>query len=341
MDMRRVAVLGSRGHIGQLILQACQSREGLAPTGSSRKSQARARGDGAGAPNELAVDVLQPKTWNALGPFDVVVNATDTSKAWPLGLAEHCLREGQIFIETSADPGVARALRKLEEEGPGAIVLGAGAFPGLSTQLLEQATDGESVEFRARWSVLSGAGHGTVEVMVDALARPALFHNGQEFITGPPLQPLVRAEVEGRSCTLLPIAVSDVALAAQPGTGRSVRFLAAAQPQVPRFLLSATARCAGWGILGWKPVSFVTRLGLRGLRGGLLRKRTTPISIELYQGARRVAGWSSRDAFSAGAAHVAVVAALWPAELQGVRLPQEGVTLAQLKSELASLVHFS
>ena len=341
LDVRRVAVLGSRGHLGQRILSACQERSDLAATGSSRKSEVRARAEHEESRRELAVDVLKPKTWHALGPFDVVINATDTSKAWPLGLAEHCLREGQTFVETSADPEVARALGLLNEDGPGTIVLAAGAFPGLSTQLLEQAVDGESVEFRARWSVLSGAGRGTVGVMVEALKRPSLVHDGQEFQSGPPLGPLVQAEIEGRTRTFVPLAMADVALAAQPGTERHVRFLASADPQLPRFLVGSAVRLAAFGILGWSPVAFVVGLGLRVLRVGLLGKKSTAIVVELHHGARRVAGWSSDDAFAAGAAHAAVVAALWPSDRPGVRLPHEGVPLARLKSELGSLVQFS
>ena len=331
-QVRSVLVLGARGHIGRLIMEASQSRRDLKPQGASRQAR-----DGL-----VEIDLDRPDTLSNIDPFDVVVNATDTAHS--LRLAQYCIEHGKILLETSADADIYRALMALGSDalpsGPGTVVLGAGAFPGLSTHLLELASPGQPLEFRANWSVLSAAGKGTVDFMVDSLNQPTLVHDGEAYSLGKPMQPIERRQIGNRMRTMFPLAVADVAIAAQSEKRGLVRFLAAVDPPLPGLALKGVAWLAATGFYSWAPVRWCARFGLRLLRCSLLRSRSTPICIELYSGDQLLAGWKSHDAFAAGAESAAAVAALWPSTVTGARLPHEGVSMRVLANELDGMVNF-
>ncbi|MEM1453073.1 MAG: hypothetical protein AAGI22_28490 [Planctomycetota bacterium] len=347
-ERRRVLVVGSRGHLGKLVIAACRARGDLDVAGSSRLADA----------SDVRLDVTDPATFDALDAVDVVIDACDTSRGSPVDLALACLDRGIVFMATSADPEVFRSLlacatddrsRDAAERshrgpeigagGPGAIVLGAGTFPGLSTALLEAAPRAAELEYRARWSVLSAAGRGTVEVMVDALSRPALAYVDGGFVQSAPLAPIERRVVDGRERTVVPLSVPDVALAPAARGARSARFVASVRPSAPAFVLRAIGAAAGRGAFRSRPIQALVGGALVVLRGVLFRRRTTPLRIELHRtdgNSGLVAAVECCDAFAAGASAVAAMAAGWPTGLRGLRFPYEGLPLRVLAEEIRS-----
>ena len=67
--VRRVLVLGATGHIGAQFAAACRCR-GLEVEGLSRR----------GGDSTRAADLTRPEALEQLEGFDVVINATDTSR---------------------------------------------------------------------------------------------------------------------------------------------------------------------------------------------------------------------------------------------------------------------
>lgn len=324
---RRVLVLGATGHLGRLFVTACRER-GLEVAGCSRR----------GGSDCEALDLTDPTSFERFDDFDVVVNATDTSRVPPVPMAEYALSHGQIFIETTADAAVFRALLELGD-GPGTIVLGGGAFPGLSSHLLELVSgDAQRLEFVASWSVLSEAGPGTVQVMLDGLAKPALAVREGAYVEVPPMGELRDVEVAGRRAWALPLGVPDVVLAHDVRRARETTFWAAVRPALPGFVLRLVGWLAKRGLWRVGVVAWATRRWLEVLRHWLLRGVASSLDVELRCDDEVVAHLTMSDAFAAGARHVAVLAERWPAEVTGLAMPHRGVPLETMKAELGDLV---
>lgn len=185
----KVVVLGGKGHLGQRALRALEHaalarREGLGVEAASRSAP-------------LRVDLDDPSTFEALLGADVVLDLTDTTARCPARLARFCLERGIVLVEGSSDPATMRRLASLAEahrDAPGALVLGAGIFTGVSNLLAREVArevareSGEApreVVLGISSSPYSGAGAGTVGLMVAMLGRPAVRWTSDQRSEGP------------------------------------------------------------------------------------------------------------------------------------------------------------
>ena len=322
---RRVLILGSSGHLGKLILRACQSRSDLQVQGASRS----------GRNGSLAIDL--ERDYTELRHYDVIINATDSSKVSPTEIARFCLEHGKIFLETSARVDVVRDLIRLSEDSNnGTIVLGAGAFPGLSTHLLEFAEPKQPLEFRLGWSVFSAAGLGTIDLMIEAFNSPTEQFKDSSYRKSDPLTPIVRRSFDNSEQTFVTLSMADVAIAAEKGDYPSVTFLANIRPTLPQFMLRILAWKAKRGWFSPRLVQRGLRIWLSLLRRVVFGNRPTPLRIELHSDNRMLAAISCEDGFACGASAAAILAARWPAQVKGLKLPHEGVPFEQLAAELVS-----
>lgn len=161
---RRVLVIGGRGHFGAAVLGALRSA-GFAVQSGGRDGR-----------NDTHVDLAAPDSFAAFDGFEAIVNCADGSLASPLPAAQHCLRHGGVFVETSANLPVVDTLLRLREEsgdGPGLVVVSLGIFPGLSDLMLGANAQGTAKVpvLSIMLDVLSGAGRGMVRLMVGMLGQ--------------------------------------------------------------------------------------------------------------------------------------------------------------------------
>ncbi len=174
----KVVVIGGRGFLGSRAVSALRRIPGYEVAVASRRGP-------------LRVDLADPSTFESLVGFDVVVDVADTTTTAPDALAEFCLARGLVLVEASSDrEAVERIHRALAgRDGPGAVILGAGIFTGLSN-LLGAAAAGRgarSLDLAIRSSPYSGAGTGTIELMVAAMAIGARSFVDGEAVLGPPV----------------------------------------------------------------------------------------------------------------------------------------------------------
>ncbi|MFO0629796.1 MAG: hypothetical protein U0325_29745 [Polyangiales bacterium] len=271
MSTPRVAVLGGTGHLGSRTLRALTAA-GITARAASRRG-------------EVAVDTTRPETWSALDPFDLVVDLSDTVTHPPDALVAWCLARGKTVLEATSDaPCVERLHRAHRDGAAGRLVLGAGIFTGVSNLLARDVASRvspvDALTLGVSTSPFSGAGAGTVALMVGALKTPWVRYrdgarvSGEAVILGAPLRfdRVVRPTVYGSLAEPYMLREStgaanvDVRMALRPG------LLARVFAHTPGFI----ARSA------------VYHAVLRGyftlLRRVLLRD--TPTAVELVAEAR-------------------------------------------------------
>lgn len=181
--MTRIAVLGGRGFLGSRLLGAL-ARAGLEASAASRRA-------------EVTVDVTRPETWEALSPFDVVVDLSDTVSTPPDALIAWCLARRKCVIEATSEAPCVERLFAAHRGTAGRLVLGGGIFTGVSNLLAAdvaaRAGRLEAVTLGVSSSPFSGAGAGTIALMVRALGlAPVRYEAGQRvedarLTRGPPL----------------------------------------------------------------------------------------------------------------------------------------------------------
>ena len=167
----RVIVIGSRGHLGSRIVHAL-GRLNAVEVVCAGRTQRR--------PEDRIVDLKRRSTFSSLRDADVIVNATSSHAANPDEIIDYALQHGHTLIETSSDRNVisrALALRGVTAHATGTVVLGAGIFTGLSNLLgaaaISERPHCDRLELAVRSSPFSGAGAGTVDLMLDSLRTPA------------------------------------------------------------------------------------------------------------------------------------------------------------------------
>lgn len=286
----RIVVIGGHGFLGARAVRALRRADGVDVVVAGR----RARGEG-----DLVVDLSRPETFAALEGADVIVDASSSHAVAPDALAAHCLARGLLLLETSSDRVVIERLLDAHRGGPaeGTLVLGAGIFTGVSNALAAEAartTPGcTALELGVRSSPLSGAGAGTIDLMVDALGVPTRAIEGGARTERPTVARGPRLPfAEGEAATLhIPFA-EPVMLHASTGA-RDVAMYMAPVPSLlrlaflalPSFLLGtrafATLLRAYFTLLRRVLLSSVaSRVGLvaraRGPRGARVLALTTP-----------------------------------------------------------------
>ena len=308
----RVLVIGGRGHIGAQIVAALRGIDGIEVVVAGRR---------VGPEVDVAVDVTDPGTFPAIVDGDCVVNCTDTYTATPDALFAHCLGRTVRFIETTAEPDAyLRLLQIARQLAPadlrGTAVLGVGAFPGISNLLAAAAArcapGCDRLEVTVSWSVLSGAGAGTCEVMVRALSAPLRRYRNGILETVPPIGDVVRDAT--LDAVAYEIGLADPLLIHYSTGVPTIRFAASPRPRSPRWAVRTLSALARRGVFRPLWVQALLRGTFRGLRAGLLRRRTTAIRMVArarapgQEPATRLL--DSTDAFSLSAHTVAATIAL-------------------------------
>lgn len=297
----RVIVVGGGGYLGERAVAALRSMTGIDVSSASRSSDPR-------------LDLADRGTFGAVDGADVVVDLADAGATPPDELAAHCLERGVTFVETSADRTVVERLhqRFAEHRGPGALVLCAGIFPGLSNLLARAASERvgrcRSLSLAIRSSPFSGAGASTVDLMVAAFRTQTLsFEDGQPVLSAPvakgPRFPFPSGEAPSLHVPLADTylihrstGVGDVKVHLSP----SPSILAAAYLAIPAFVLKSS-------LFRWFMKGYFTFL-----RRWLLSRRPSPVemvAIAEGDGGRVVHKLHTDDGMLAGGHAIAVMAA--------------------------------
>lgn len=163
----KVIVLGGTGFLGAKTVDALKQFPQVEVLVASRRGP-------------LVVDVARPETFSALLPADVIVDLTDGTRSQPDALASWCLQHGKTLLEATSDAETVRRLvaTHRQSSGPGRVVVGAGIFTGVSNLMAravaDEAGEGASLQWAVASSPFSGAGKGTIALMVDMTMRPAV-----------------------------------------------------------------------------------------------------------------------------------------------------------------------
>lgn len=234
--MKRVVVVGGTGYLGRRTVDALRRAPDIEVVVASRRGP-------------LVVDVERPETFSALDGAAVVVDLTDGTRSRPDALARWCLGRDLTLLEATSDAETVRRLREMTGEGPGRVVLGGGIFTGMSNLLARDVATacgaGCSITWAVSTSPYSGAGAGTIALMVDGVARPAVSTRDGRRVESP-LARGPRMNVGGvtratlrtslAEAEMLPHSTGaanvDVFLAPRPG------FLVAAFVMLPSWLLA-------------------------------------------------------------------------------------------------------
>lgn len=155
----RIVVLGGNGFLGSRVVNALRAA-GAEVSVASRSA-------------EVKVDVTKSETFAALEPFDVVVDLSDTVSHAPDAVIAWCLSRGKCVIEATSEAQCVERLHAAHVGTRGRLVLGGGIFTGVSNLLARDVAQrvGQvaSVMLGVASSPFSGAGAGTIELMVRAL----------------------------------------------------------------------------------------------------------------------------------------------------------------------------
>lgn len=173
----KVLVIGGRGFYGRQIVAALARVDGVVTAVAGRSGP-------------VVLDLATPETFPEMGAFEVVINAADSVNADPVAAARWCLANGPAWFDIGADAPVAETLLALEGDGPGAVIVGVGLFPGVSSALAAAVAAGGPVDLGIRLSVFSGAGPGIVQMMMRMLTDPSVWWADGQRRSGPPVGPV-------------------------------------------------------------------------------------------------------------------------------------------------------
>lgn len=163
----KVVVIGGTGFLGAKTVRALRRFPDVQVEVASRRGP-------------IVVDVSKAQTFSALGASDVVIDLTDCTRSRPDALATWCLESGKTLLEATSDSQTIRRLVDAHRstKGPGRVVLGGGIFTGVSNLMARDVADAAGAGCSLTWAVASspysGAGKGTIALMVEAAARPAV-----------------------------------------------------------------------------------------------------------------------------------------------------------------------
>lgn len=327
----RVIVIGARGFIGQKIVSALERVNGLEIVQASRSGA-------------FAIDLEAPATFDVLRGGDVLIDASASSRARPDALARACLERGASLLVTSSDrPLVERLLTDLRDMGgPGRVILGAGIFTGVSNALAAAAASAlpgaTELELAVASSPFSGAGEGTVELMVDSLTIPARRVVDGAWVDAPSISagPMVVFPTAARRTLEVPLA--EPAMVAASTRVPNVRMYFAPKPALLRasFLMlpSALVRRAAF--------RWFMRAYFSLLRRALLRNVASSVDILATArggGREATASLSVTDGMAALGVSVAATVehlAAQPART-GTSLIDEVVTAEDLRARMTRL----
>lgn len=169
--MKRIIVLGGTGFLGARTLRALSSVPGLEVQPASRHTPP-------------PVDCTRPETFGALEGAALVIDLSNATTTPPDELIAWCLAHQVPVLEATSDSRCIERLAQRFASTTGRLVLGAGIFTGLSNLLARAAADQAQAPSRLTLGIasspFSGAGVGTIELMLAILATPVVrWVNGQ------------------------------------------------------------------------------------------------------------------------------------------------------------------
>ncbi len=245
----RVLVIGGHGHLGSSVVRALHRLEGMEVSTGGRSSR-----------NDVRLDLERPDSFSALDTFEVVINCSDSLAAPPDALVQRCIERGPTLLETTADPVTIRRLVAAPPStgGVGAVLLGAGLFPGLSNLIAAAAiADVErctSVELAIRWNPMSAGGGGMV-ALVPHLLRVATHRQvGGRLVEGPSMGPGPRLPFSDGEHACLHLPFTEPTMLAQ--TQSHVRDIAVFGSLDPDVMMDA---------FGWVPLRVLQNVVARWL----------------------------------------------------------------------------
>ncbi|MDX2009824.1 MAG: hypothetical protein SFW67_06530 [Myxococcaceae bacterium] len=308
----RIVVIGGAGFVGQRTVEALRALPGVEVEVAGRRGP-------------VVVDVTRPETFGALRGAAVIVDVSNGTRSAPDALATFCLAEGLTLLEATSD---ADAVRRLVDThagstGPGRLVLGAGLFTGLSQLLARDVADEAGPDCALTWAVssspYSGAGAGTIALMVDASARPAVVTRDGRRVT----EPLGRGPTlsfAGAARPSLRASLAEAELLPRSTKARDVECLMALRPGLlvtlfvllPAFL--ARQRWFQW----------LLEVGFTVVRRGLLR--SVPTAVHMVARAERAGRIVERQLTCRDGMEVCGWAIAVMAEAVGKTPPRSGVS---------------
>lgn len=127
--MPKIVVVGGAGYLGSRAVRALRRAPEIEAVVAGRRGP-------------LVVDLARPETFSALEGADVVVDVSSSHAVAPDALARFCLERGIVMLEASSDRVVIERLLDAHRGAagcPGALVLGAGIFTGVSNAMAAEA----------------------------------------------------------------------------------------------------------------------------------------------------------------------------------------------------------
>jgi short subunit dehydrogenase-like uncharacterized protein len=294
--MTRVVVLGGTGYLGARTVEALRAAR-LDVAVASRRGP-------------VQVDSSRTSSFEALAPFDVVVDLSDTVTSPPDLLVAWCLANGKTVVEATSDAPCVERLAVAHRATAGRLVLGGGIFTGVSNLLARAVADAaggaEAVTLGIASSPFSGAGRGTVALMVGALAVPAVRYVGGVRREVPGLTRGPTLDFGGHARPTVRMSLAEPSMVHASTGARDVDVFFA---PVPGFLAASFTALPAWLVRqGWYAALMRGYFSL--LRRVVLRGRAT--TVELTVTARGAGGAArgfvrARDGMRAGAAALAAM----------------------------------
>ncbi len=301
-----MVVIGGEGFYGARVVRALRER-GYDVTVAGRPPASDAK--------PVAIDLIDPTTFEPLREFDLIVAIADSVSAPSDALISWVDRSGGRLVEASAfAPFYRRAIARVSDTNA-TIVLGAGVFPGASTALalsaaaeLEKDAAVEQIDIAVRISPFSGAGWGNSLLMARMLALPSFEWVDDARQERPTVGRSKSFTFTGGSGTAAQVDLPDVELVRLATRSPGVTAWMALRPS----WLLINFRILAWIVAHAGPFRRVllalTHWQLAFLRGLVLRDRTTRVEITAEAhgfGESRIARREFDDGFEATAAGVA------------------------------------
>lgn len=237
--MSRVMVIGGRGFYGARVVTLLRARGLEVVTAGRRQADVR-------------LDLGDQATFEAMGGCEVVLNCSDSVGAAPDEAAGWCLRHGVTFLDMGAELGAVERLLGLAPASPtGAVVVGVGIFPGLSSLMMAEvlaAAPGEPASLSVRLSPLSGSGPANCRLMTRSLMTPSVWFEQGARREGGPVGPSSPVDFPDGRAGAPRIGLPDVALAHAIAPDATVETRLAVKPAF--LVLNFRLLAALMGVLG-------------------------------------------------------------------------------------------
>ena len=173
----KILVIGGRGFLGKFMAAAIEKRPDTSVyIGTSRPPASE---------KYIHTNLNDPDNYEILKGFDFIVNCFDLIPHSYDSLIPFCLKNNIKFIETTATPTIISKCISIKNTlesavGNGLFIFGAGVFPGISNMLCsyhikKNAALPKKLESVIRYKIISGAGKGMCELMVETISKPCFW----------------------------------------------------------------------------------------------------------------------------------------------------------------------